>query len=195
MNLIQMISPNQPPAHIKARGELAVNRERILQTILVVIMLASAVGYIGLAVYSLPKQQYGLFILYTALTLLIFVYTAYRKMAYTARTLIITLSILGTTIFTFATTGLGGNGEIYLLAFIALTTVLLGWKAGLISLISTHLVFIVLGFLILQNLIILPAGLDALAKNGLTDWVRTGVILNDRLNYGYFFDWDVNSRS
>ncbi len=177
MNLIQMISPNQPPAHIKVRGELAVNRERILQTILVVIMFASVIGYIGLAVYSLPKQQYGLFILYTALTLLILAYTAYRKLAYTARTLIITLSILGTTIFTFATTGLGGNGEIYLLAFIALTTVLLGWKAGLVSLISTHLVFFVLGFLILQNLIILPAGLDALSKFGVTDWVRTGVFL------------------
>ncbi len=177
MNLMQRISPTQSPAHIKAQGELAVNRERILQTLLVVILLASVIGYIGLAIYSLPRQQYGLFILYTGLTILIFAYTAYRNMAYTIRSLLITLSILGTTIFTFATTGLEGNGELYLLAFIALMTILLGWKAGLFSLISTHLVFIVLGFLIVQNRIVLPAGMDALAKNDVTEWVKAGVFM------------------
>ncbi len=177
MNLIQMISPAHSPAHIKAQGELAVNRERILQTILVVILLTSVIGYIGLAIYSLPKQQYGQFILYTGLTILIFAYTAYRKMAYTARTLVITLSILGAAIYTFAATGLEGNGEIFLLAFIALTTVLLGWKAGLYSLITTHLAFFTLGYLIVQNLIVLPAGLDALSRDGITEWVRAGIFL------------------
>ena len=177
MNLLQGISPTQTPAHINAQGELAVNRERILQTLLVVILLASVVGYIGLAVYSLPRQQYGLFILYTALTILIYAFTAYRKMSYTIRSLLITLSILGTTVFTFATTGLEGNGELYLLAFIALTTILLGWKAGVISLVSTHLVFITLGYLIIQKWIVLPSGLDALAKNSLEEWGKAGIFM------------------
>jgi GAF domain-containing protein len=177
MNLMQMISPTNPPAHIKAHGELAVNRERILQTILVVILSASVIGYIGLLVYSLPRQQYGWVILYTGLTILIFAYTVYRRMAYPLRTMLLTLTILATTIFTFATTGLEGNGGIYLLAFIALTTILLGWKAGVFSLIFTHLIFLTAGILIVQNKLLLPVGLDALTKDGLTDWIRTGVLL------------------
>ena len=177
MNLIRSISPTFTPEHVKAQGDLTINRERILQTLLVVILVASIIGYIGLAIYSLPRQQYALFALYTVLTILMFAYTAYRQMTYTVRALLITLFILATAIYAFLATGLEGNGELYILTFIALTTVLLGWKAGVLSLVSTHLAFLFLGYLIIQNKINLPVGLDSLAKNGIDEWVKTGIFM------------------
>ena len=177
MNLIEAISPSNPPPHIQAQGELAVNRERILQTLLVVILSASIIGYIGIAIYSIPRQRYDLLILCTGLSLLIIAYTAYRKMAFTIRSLLITLSILGTAIYTFGITGLEGNGKLYLVSFIALVTILLGWKAGVIALISTHLAFAAIGFLIVQKIIVLPTGLDALANEGVEEWVRAGIFM------------------
>ena len=179
MNLIQMISPTHPPAHIKALGEVAVNRERILQTLLVVIFLASVIGYFGLAVYTLPRQQYGQFILYSGLLILIFVFTAYRKLAYTTRSLLI---------LAFHT----GNGDLYLChnrfgrqrralpAGIYCADHCFAWLesgSNFTPLLPSGL-FSFMASCSFKIVMVYPQVCDGLAKNGISEWVQTGVFLS-----------------
>lgn len=177
MNLVQSLSPAFTPPHLKDQGDLAVNRERILQTLLLVILSASIIGFIGLIFYTIPRGQFRLLALYTGLTLLIFAFTAHRSMPYIARTQLITLTILAAAITTFIRSGLSGNGELYLLSYIALVTILLGWKTGLIALAVTHTAFVVTGALLVNQVILLPRGLDQLQQNTSEDWVRTAIFM------------------
>ena len=74
-------------------------------------------------------------------------------MAYTLRSSIVLLTILGAGILAFWDNGLEGNGKLYLFTFTALTTVLLGWRAGVVAMIITEIGLAIAGYLFVNLLV------------------------------------------
>jgi GAF domain-containing protein len=177
MKLIQAISPMVPPAHIQAEGELQVNRERILQTLLLVVAAAALIGYVGLFVAMLPSFNFPLFALYTGITAIVCSFVAYRKMPYTMRSSIVVVIFLITSIYTLQLQGLEGDGKLYILTFNALATVLLGWKFGLIALIISQVSVGVMGGLMMAGVISLPAAAYTAGSLNSSSLIMTGIFL------------------
>jgi GAF domain-containing protein len=175
MNFIRMFSPLVPPPHILLKGELEVIRERILQTLLLVIALASIIGLVGLAIVNIPMQQYGDLLRYVFFTLIVLVFTGFRRLPYTIRSLTIILALLVTSVVAFGQDGLQGNGKLYLFTFTTLTTILLGWRAGTVVLVLSELGLVVSAYLFVNLLIPVPAGSALLDNISWASW--TDVII------------------
>ncbi len=145
MNLVQAASPTHTPAHIARQGALLIIRERISQTLLLLVASATLLGFIFLTVSTLQRGDFFQFLFFTFLTAVVLAFVAYRNMPYKVRAGVIVLTLLATSIYTFTLTGLNGNGKLYLLTFNALTTILLGLKAGVFSLAASQIGLGILG--------------------------------------------------
>jgi GAF domain-containing protein len=177
MNLIQTISPLNPPAHIQAGGELQVNRERILQTLLLLVGVGVLIAYVVLIIGLFSKFDLGQFVLYTITSLILWAFVAYRYMPYTLRSSIVVAILFFITFYTFQADGLAGNGKLFLLTFNALTTVLLGWKTGLYALVFGQVCVGILSFLMVNVLIPLSPAAIAASSMVISAWSVTGGVL------------------
>ena len=66
------------------------------------------------------------------------------------------LTLLATSIYTFTLTGLNGDGKLYLLTFNTLATVLLGFRAGIFSLVTSQVGWASSGWMMINGWIALP---------------------------------------
>jgi GAF domain-containing protein len=136
INLIRSISPGNIPVGTPVSNDLAVLRERILQTILLISSILGSVGYI----YSLRSASSGShwvnIIVFTLMLLLLWGITFFRSVPYLARSSAALLMLFIVTLFFWVKSGLSGPNLMLLLAFLILTAILLGARAFVASLLA-----------------------------------------------------------
>ncbi|HVP20371.1 MAG TPA: GAF domain-containing protein [Anaerolineaceae bacterium] len=177
MNFWRSLDPRTPPANLRPANELAILRERILQTILLFISLAALVGCAILAVTSILTGNWGnlaLFILLTTATVLV---AFYRSVPYKIRAAAIVALIYFSGIYGYISAGLTGDGKLYMLAFTILTAILLGLVPGIIALIVSVVSTGVFGYAMVHSLIpIPPPNWIANSSNG-AEWLISIIFL------------------
>ena len=178
MNLVRLISHRASLLPISApKVSSQITASVFLQTLLVVVGIATLLGYIGLMISMVPQQEYGRMIWYTVASLAVLAFVAYRRLPYTLRALVVVLTFLVTSIITFRADGLSGNGKLYLLTFNALTTILLGWKAGLFALVFSQVGLGGLGYLMISGILPLPPEASGTPASDPSQWINTGILL------------------
>lgn len=177
MNLIKAANPSLVPAHIAQRGVALSIRERLLQTLLVLVAIATLLGYIYLAYSTIQQRNLSEFLLFTGLAGVVLGFIAFRNMPYNLRAGVVLFTLLATSMYTFTITGLNGNGKLYLLVFNALAAVFLGFKAGIFSLVVSQAGLAVLGFMMVNGWMALPPNAAAQGWTDRSEWIVTWVIL------------------
>lgn len=133
MNLLQRFSPGYILPSTASRGNLATIRERILQSLLLALLALSIPTAILGVRTELQVANLGLASFYIAICLLLFITTLSRNWPYTFRSLVIVTLIYILGVSQMFDTSLQGEFRFYLVVFSALTAVLLGLKAGIMS--------------------------------------------------------------
>jgi GAF domain-containing protein len=170
MSLFRNVLPANPPAHIAAQGEMAVMRERVLQTVALFFAGFGVITYIvamrdAIAQHSLSDGT-AFTVIFAATLLVAFL----RNLPYRLRSGMLLTILLSGAIYSFIQYGLGGSARIFLFTFISLCGMLLGMQAGTISLVAS---FLILGFFAVGMIVgFIPAPpLGANADSGnWTDW-------------------------
>jgi GAF domain-containing protein len=171
VNILRLISPTNPPSNSTGKGELAIVRERILQTLLVVIGLATLIGLVALTVNSLIQHDYLTIPVYFALSAVVLAFVASRNWSYNLRVSIVLITFVITAAAIIWRDGLGGNGKLWLLVFTTLTTIFLGWKTGLGTIIFSELALIVTGYLVVNHLVSVPTTSALSGAVASSEWI------------------------
>ena len=149
-------------------------RERLLNPLLI------SAAVIGSGLYALsliPAFQSGLTILtvvYTVIYIWLLAITFIRRIPYRVRVGSILLSLYALGVLNLATSGLNVDAGLFLLAFVAMTALLVGLRGGLVALASSGVTLASLGAFIVTGNISL--GLRLPQENPLL-WVIGGTIL------------------
>jgi hypothetical protein len=125
-NLIRSISPGYNPVNTPVSNDLAVLRERILQTILLISSSLGSVGYLYWLRSGAAGNHWMNLIVFTLMLLLLFGITFFRSVPYLARS---TAALLMLYIFTLFFGVISGPGLMLLLSILLLTAILLGARA------------------------------------------------------------------
>ena len=103
--------------------------------------------------------------------------TILRRLPYKVRATTLALIIYLFSWLSFPLYGLSGDGRVWLLFFVSFTTIMLGLRAGIFSLILSAGTFVSIAVLMLSKAIPLPS-VETLANSGyLSGWVTTGISL------------------
>jgi len=168
MSVLQSLLPGRTPVEMNTKGELNIFRERLLQSILLFIAGFGFIVYVPILLSLISNHQW-LNTIFLSLAMLAIILTAIiRKLPYGLRTnLLLTLSF-GSGIWAFIQTGLSGNGRLLFLAFVVLTTILLGLRSGIISLIFS--VLTILAFSTGSNIFSLHP--QIIAQQSQSEWIN-----------------------
>jgi GAF domain-containing protein len=151
-------------------------RERILQTLLWLLLAVGSIAYIANVLDLINQQAWPLIVFISIAYIWVLVITVVRRMSYHLRVYsLLTISYaLGP--FTLSQYALSGDGRIWLLFFAVFATVLLGWRVGTASLLVALGTHALLGYLMVNNHI--PIAEQALLNSTTTTgWVTTGVVM------------------
>lgn len=182
MNYIRTLSPFTPPAHIAKKGELLVVRERILQTLLLIVGVTALIALAGLTISSIINQQYVQLLGHIATSIVVLVFVLYRRVPYTLRALVVVITIFVTAVLTLWNDGLVGNVKLYLLAFVTVTSVLLNRRFSIAALVMSNGALIISGYLIVNGRVSLPPAIIASGIVSVQLWNETciffGIVSN-----------------
>lgn len=143
-------------------------REPFLQRILII---ATVVGAIAVTSAVLSTDDFLLQAIYLGAYLTLVALTLFRLPYLIKASLFVSLPlILG--IASLSETGIRGDSLFFLLAFVTLSTLLIGPRSGVASVVIAELIIVVAGYLILNDHYTLS---DKLSFEGdLTDWISAG---------------------
>ncbi|GIV66201.1 MAG: GAF domain-containing protein [Chloroflexota bacterium] len=133
MNFIRQINPANTPSHISRLGELAVWRERILQSTLLLIALGSTVIYYIAVQRAIQFQDRLSIYIYTGALVVALAMPFLRKLAFNLRTLVILLVLYGLGVQNLVVYGVTRNAVAYILAIVFLAGLLWGVRAGVFA--------------------------------------------------------------
>lgn len=140
-------------------------RERFLQRILIISAIIGLFALIS-AVISTPdlilqSVYIGVYVLLVASVLIRFPYVV-KASLFVSLTLVLGIGSL-------TETGIRGDSLFFFLAFVTFSTLLIGPRMGIASIVITEIIISVMGYLILNNIFTLS---DTLASEGdLSDWI------------------------
>jgi GAF domain-containing protein len=173
MNFIRTLSPSTSPAHISKKGELLVVRERILQSILLILGVVVIVALIGLAISGISEQNYIRLLGHVATSAAVIAFVLYRRLPYTLRVLVVVIAIFITAMLTLWNDGFVGNVKLYLLAFVAITSVFLDRRFSIAALFVAEAALIISGYLIVNGRVSLPPAIIASGIVSVQLWNET----------------------
>lgn len=147
MNIIQYLNPSHTPAHISRKGDLMIWRERILQTILLLLFFAGVAIYLlGIQrVLGLPDQTI-ITMMYTIALVAVFTLTISRRLTYWIRIGGLLLIIYALGVQNLVVFGVTRNGIAYMLAIIFLAGLLLGSRQGFFATLIAFLTVVGMGY-------------------------------------------------
>jgi GAF domain-containing protein len=178
MKLWQYLDPSTPPAYIRSNNELAILRERMLQTIMLFIALAALIGFLFLGIGAIMEGNWFNLALFMVLTAGTVVGALYRRVHYRIRAIGILALIYGSGIYGFISAGLTGDGKLYMLSFTILAGVLLGLGPGIFALVVSLVTTTSFGYGMVNQLIPIPApNWMASSANG-TGWLISVIFLS-----------------
>lgn len=146
MNLIQHLNPSHTPAHISRRGELMVWRERILQTMLLLLVVSGVVIYLLALQRALSVQDWTTVLLYSAALAATLVLTFIRVLPFGIRTGALLLIIYILAIQNLVVYGVTRNSVAYMVTIIFLAGLLLGIRQGFLAILVTSLTVVGMGY-------------------------------------------------
>jgi hypothetical protein len=134
MNRIRSILPGFIPVNTPVSNDLAVLREQILQTILLISSFLGSVGYLYWLRSAAAGSHWMYMFVFTLMLLLLWGITFFRSVPYLARSSAVLLMLYIVTLFFGVISGLSGPGLMLLLAILLLTAILLGARTFVASL-------------------------------------------------------------
>ena len=134
MSFFQSLLPGYTPQMVAKKGMLSIFRERLLQSILLLVAGFGFIVYIPILVSLISSRQW-LNAIFLSLAMVMIIMTALiRKLPFELRTNVLLTVAYGSGLWAFIQGGMTGNGRVLFLAFVVLTTILLGLRSGIISL-------------------------------------------------------------
>ena len=177
MTIVDYISPLVPPKHIKAKGDLAILREQILQSIMLVIAGAAVLAFIALGTKTALDGNWGAFALFAFLTVITCTGVLFRQLPYKFRASLVPILIFGSGIYSFISAGLNGDGKLYMLGFSVLTGILLGLVPGISALAISVLTMALFGLGMVNGWIPVPPANWMESSTNPTGWIISTVFL------------------
>lgn len=173
-NFFNSIWPATIPPHIDPGDEIAVLQERILQSFL---LTAMAVAFIVLSLVIpiyIQIGQFALVIVYLVALACILIMTVFRQIPYRIRATITSFITYLLCIGSLLAYGLSGSGPIFMLAFIAVTMILLGLWPGVTAAILSMMTMWMIGSVMSQN-VYPPPPISVQANSAiLNEWFSRG---------------------
>jgi GAF domain-containing protein len=153
-------------------------RERILRILLVIIL---AVG-IPMYIFNVPtfiEVQNWVFLGVSTIGFLFAIIITFlgERISYTIRAVsVLTISYLFS-ILSFQNYGLTGDARIWLIFFVVFSTIMLGLRAGLITSIIGTFTYLAVGYLIVNNLLIVQISIARPYSSDPLSWITAGFTL------------------
>jgi len=182
MNLLQRINPNRIPDSVKAEGELAILRERILQYILIGASIAGLITIVATLFRYIPEGNWGIAIIYSLLYLAALSITILRDLSYRLKSFMILALVFAVGLTDLLEYGMSGEGRIALVSFVIVGAGLLNTERGAqkylgwFFLAATALFLTGFGFLMSNGIIPLPP-VEKMATSGrFGDWINGNLV-------------------
>ena len=128
MKLIERISPNNTPTYAKTKGDLFILREKILQTVLLVFALLGTPTIALAIIESVRAGEQQLVLIYLAVFGIFLLFLVLREIPYTVRGHTFTAVAYLLAISELFESGQMGDVRMFLITFVALTSVFFGYK-------------------------------------------------------------------
>lgn len=178
MNLFQVINPNRIPDSVKAEGELAILRERILQYILLGASIAGLITVVATLFRYIPQGNWGIALVYSSIYLVALSITFFRDLSYQLKSYVILALIFAVGVTDLLEFGMSGEGRITLVSFVIVAAGLLNNDRGVqrylgwLFLAGAVLFLTVFGFLMSNNIIPLPSVENMASSGRFGNWVN-----------------------
>jgi GAF domain-containing protein len=167
MSFFQSLLPAYTPQIVGTKGELTIFRERLLQSILLFVAGFGFIVYIPILISLISSQQW-LDAIFLSLAMVMIIMTALiRNLPFELRTNVLLTVAYGSGLWAFIQGGMTGNGRVLFLAFVVLTTILLGLRSGIISL--TFSILTMLAFSLGWNIFLVQA--QMVSQQNQSEWV------------------------
>lgn len=129
MNFIQRISPGHISADSERKGELFILREKILQTILLILSVLGIPTVILASIKGIVTHDQTLPVMYTAIYLFVFAMMFGRELPYRLRANTLTLMVYLLALSELFESGQLGDVRMFLIAFTSMVAVLFGYRS------------------------------------------------------------------
>jgi GAF domain-containing protein len=167
MSFFQSLLPAYTPQMVGTKGELTIFRERLLQSILLFVAGFGFIVYIPILISLISSQQW-LDAIFLSLAMVMIILTALiRNLPFELRTNVLLTVTYGSGLWAFIQGGMTGNGRVLFLAFVVLTTILLGLRSGIISL--SFSILTMLAFSLGWNIFLVQA--QMVSQQNQSEWV------------------------
>jgi GAF domain-containing protein len=177
MNLIRSILPGYSPAYTPVLNDLAVLRERILQSILLTSSTLGSIGYIYWLRSAPAGSHWVTIIIFSLMLLLLWGITCFRSVPYLARSGVTLLILYLVTLYFLVLSGLPGPGLMLLLAFLILTAILSGTRALAASLLVGLATLFFYAVSTAYGWVVVPSLGTVSASMNPTSWLLTSLFL------------------
>jgi GAF domain-containing protein len=176
-NFLRSIWPNTIPVQIKPEDEIAVLRERILQSFcLISIWVGIAVLILILPTY-IQLQRWGLIGVYFGCLFSMIAVTFIRRIPYLVRSSVVLVVVFAIALGSLLVYGLSGNGPVLLIGFVALCAIFLGARPGIGAALIAFGTMAAVGFMMVYHYMPLPPiEVQANAAN-LSDWINRTLVV------------------
>jgi GAF domain-containing protein len=176
-NFFRSIWPTTIPGQINAGDEIAILRERIIQSFSLISL------WVGIAVLALilptyiQVQRWGLIGIYFAFLFAMIGVTFIRQIPYRIRGLVILIVVYAIALGSLLVYGLSGNGPVLLIGFVALSAIFMGTRPGIGAALIALGTMAAVGYMMVnRNLPLPPVELQANAAS-LFDWINRTLVV------------------
>jgi GAF domain-containing protein len=176
MSFIDNLKPDHLPARFKNKNELAVQREIILQYILLAISFLGLVGF-GVYLVSGGYKDVVITALFGSAIAWMVLITIYRDLPYSVRATTLILVVFIEALSTLSRNGLEGNGTLNSLTFALLAGILFGGRVGLGAFIGMVLINSVVGYFMVTGQLPIPVETGMSVSANLSNWIANVIAL------------------
>ncbi len=164
---------------IPQESNLQTWRVRILNGILVGTSIFGLFALIPNFLVDIREGRWAILIFYSAAYLWVIASTIFRRLPFSLRSISILTIAFALGVVTLMQFGLSGDGRIWILLFILMTSLLLGLRAGIVALVLSAATYAFLGYqMTLENGLIPTPSVELQANSGsISGWIATGVVL------------------
>jgi GAF domain-containing protein len=177
MNQFRSILPWHTPKNAACLDDLAIMRERIFQTMMLVVSVLSCFLYFVLIRSTIARNNWIDIFFFTMIIIFVWSLTLFRFLPYPVRSTGILLITFLITLYFLGQSGLSGHAQLFLLTFLIMSAILIGAKALGISLMIGLITLSVFAAGMIQGWIPAPPpGVNGNPTSQL-DWLLTGLFL------------------
>jgi GAF domain-containing protein len=141
--------------------------------VVIVLGIAGALIVTFNLIKDLAQRNIGIIAVYVLAFLWIVLITWLKDFPYHIRAYSLLIITYLLSVFTLIQQGIPGNGRIWLLGYIVIAAILLGFNSGVIALIISTVSILGIGFLMNQGNIVFPSPEKLPSNSVLLDWVNT----------------------